>query len=80
MRRIKYPSIIEARRDSIQDTQARRDWFRVSGKREQPKRTFYVNIDTKEEYYYIAGAIGWPMGSASAPNNSRTCDSPWNTR
>jgi len=58
-----YPSIIQARRDSIEETQARKDWAIVTGQKEVPKPTYYENIETGEKYYHIAGAIGWPWES-----------------
>lgn len=58
--RAPFPSIIKARRDSIEETQARKDWAKVTGVKEYPKPTYYENIKTGEKYYHIAGAIGWP--------------------
>lgn len=55
-----YPSIIKARRDSIEETQARKDWAIVTGVKEYPKPTYFENLETGEKYHYIAGAVGWP--------------------
>jgi len=55
-----FPSIIKAQSDSIEDTQARKDWAIVTGVREYPKPTYYENMENGEKYHYIAGAIGWP--------------------
>lgn len=58
--RNKFPSIIKAKRDSIEETQARKDWAIVTGAKEYPKPTYYENIKTGDQYHHIAGAVGWP--------------------
>ena len=65
--RKKYPSIIEAKRDSIEETQARKDWALVTGNKALPKPTYYENINTGARYFHIAGAIGWPLMEKNIP-------------
>jgi hypothetical protein len=65
--REKYPSIIEAKRDSIEETQARKDWALVTGNKEVPKATYYQNINTGDKYFHLAGAIGWPLMEKEIP-------------
>lgn len=65
--RKKYPSIIEAHRDKIEETQARKDWAAVTGKKDVPRPTYYQNTKTGENYFYIAGAIGWPLMEKNIP-------------
>jgi len=65
--RIKYPSIIEAKRDSIEETQARKDWALVTGNKALAKPTYYENINTGARYFHIAGAIGWPLMEKNIP-------------
>lgn len=52
-----YPSIIKARRDSIEETQARKDWAIVTGVKEYPKPTYFENLETGEKYHYILSLI-----------------------
>ena len=65
--RKKYPSIIEAKVDSIEETQARIDWANVTEKKQYPKPTYYKNIETGDCYYHLAGAIGWPLMEKKIP-------------
>ena len=65
--RQKYPSIIEAKRDSIEETQARKDWAIVTGNKALPKPTYYQDVNTGAKYYHLAGALGWPLMEMNIP-------------
>lgn len=58
-----FQSVIKARRDSVDEFQARSDWAKITGLKEYPKPTYYENKETGEQYHHIAGAVGWPWES-----------------
>ena len=60
-----FPTVINARRDSVDEYQARTDWANITGLKEYPKPTFYQHTETDEQYYHLAGAIGWPWEGIS---------------
>lgn len=57
---MKTKCIIEKIEDKLPETEGRRILQKVTGKTEYPSPIYYRNLETGEEYAYIAGGLAFP--------------------